>query len=50
MVTMFKFGEFILPYSDKFWRRENLVKLARNGKNRQIKSTPKLIFVLAAPN
>ena len=33
-----------LPYSDKFWRGENLAQLAQNGKNRQIKSTPNLIF------
>ena len=33
-----------LPYSDKFWRGENLAQLAQNGKNRQIKSAPNLIF------
>ena len=33
-----------LPYSDKFWCGENLAQLAQNGKNRQIKSTPNLIF------
>ena len=33
-----------IPYSDKFWRRENLAELAQNGKNSQIKSAPNLIF------
>ena len=46
-----------IPYSDKFWRGENLAQLAQNGKNtnksapnlilfslRQIKSTPDLII------
>ena len=33
-----------LPYSDKFWRGKNLTQLAENGKNRQIKSAPNLIF------
>ena len=33
-----------IPYSDKFWRRKNLAQLAQNGKNRQIKSVPNLIF------
>ena len=33
-----------IPYSDKFWRRENLGQLAQNGKNRQIKSTLNLVF------
>ena len=35
---------FWLPYSDKFWHGENLAELAQNGKNRQIKSVPNLIF------
>ena len=33
-----------LPYSDKSWRGENLAQLAKNGKNRQIKSAPNLII------
>ena len=33
-----------IPYSDKFWRRENLGQLAQNAKNRQIKSTLNLVF------
>ena len=33
-----------IPYSDKFWRGENLAQLAQNGKNNQIKSAPNLIF------
>ena len=39
-----------IPYSNKFWRGENLAQLARNGKNRQIKSAPSLIFFLVALN
>ena len=35
-----------LPYSDKFWRGGNLTQLSENGKNRQIKSAPNLIFFL----
>ena len=37
-----------IPYSNKFWRGENLAQLAQNGKNRQIKSAKfspcKLLF------
>ena len=33
-----------IPYSDKFWCRENLAQLAQNGKNHQIKSLPNLII------
>ena len=33
-----------LPYSDRFWRGENLAQVAQNGKNRQIKSVPNLII------
>ena len=39
-----------IPYSNKFWRGENLAQLAQNGKNRQIKFAPSLIFFLVAPN
>ena len=35
-----------LPYSDKFWRGENLAQLVQNGKNCQIKSAPNLIIFL----
>ena len=35
-----------LPYLDKFWLGENLVELAIFASNRQIKSTPNLIFSL----
>ena len=43
------------PYSEKIWRGENLVQLAQNGKNRQIKFAPNLIFfslcqIKSAPN
>ena len=34
----------ILPYSDNFWSGKNLAQLVQNGKNRQIKSVPNLIF------
>ena len=33
-----------LPYSDKFWRGENLAQLVQNGKKCQIKSAPNLFF------
>ena len=41
-----------MPYSEKFWREENL---AQNGKNCQIKSAPNLFFfslrqIKSAPN
>ena len=51
MIVIFYHGNLkdrlmkVLPYSDKFWRGENLAQLVQNGKNRQIKSTPKLIFL-----
>ena len=35
---------YYLPYSDKFWRGENLAQLAQNGKNCQLKSAPNLII------
>ena len=34
-----------IPYSNKFWRGENLAQLAQNGKNSQIKSAPKISFL-----
>ena len=35
-LTVGVFQIFEYPYSDKFWRGENLAQLAQNGKNRQI--------------
>ena len=35
---------YSISYSDKFWCGENLVQLAQNGKNHQVKSAPNLIF------
>ena len=35
---------YLILYSDKFWCGETLVQLAQNGKNRQVKSAPNLVF------
>ena len=39
-----------IHYSDKFWREENLAKLAQNDKNRQIKSAPNFFSCCAKFN